>query len=87
MSEKYSIGSDRPRVRTACYLDLPTELIELPDGAPGRLLRFMNDQQCCRLWYLHLRLEGEATVVSAWPESHDAATGETLEDVSTVSVR
>lgn len=67
---------------TACYLDVPQRLIELPDGRPGRLLRFMNDQQCCLLWYVHLEPGGGHSVVCAAPEFDDDATGESLEDVS-----
>jgi len=68
---------------TACYLDVPTKLVELPGGQPGRLLRFMNDQQCCILWYVHLEPGGGHSVVCAAPEWHDDANGESLEDVST----
>jgi hypothetical protein len=70
---------------TACYLDVPAKLVEL-DGAqaaPGaRLLRFMNDQQCCLLWYVLLEPGGGHSVACAWPEIDNEATGETLEDVS-----
>lgn len=66
---------------TACYLDVPAKLVELP-GVPGRLLRFMNDQQCSLLWYVHLLPDGTHSVVCAAPEIDDAATGDTLEDVS-----
>jgi hypothetical protein len=66
---------------TACYLDVPTKLVEL-EGQPGRLLRFMNDQQCCLLWYVLLEPGGGHAVAAARP-LHDAeAVGETLEDVS-----
>lgn len=68
---------------TACYLDLPSRLIALPDGQSGRLLRFLNDQQCCLLWYLHLRPGGDHTVVCADPEWEDDAKGESLEDLVT----
>ncbi len=68
---------------TACYIDLPARLIPLPDGTPGRLLRFLNDQQCCRLWYLHLAPGGGHTVVCALPEWDDDAHGESLEDLVT----
>lgn len=64
---------------TACYLDLADRLIDAP-GAPGRLLRFMNDQQCVRLWYLYLRPDAEPTVLVGTPEWSDEADGETLED-------
>lgn len=67
---------------TACYLDVPSRLVELP-GQPGRLLRFMNDQQCRLLWYVHLRPGGTHSVVCATPELDDEASGDTLEDVST----
>jgi hypothetical protein len=67
---------------TACYLDLPAKLIPLPDeNTPGRLLRFMNDQQCCLLWYLHLLPDGKYTVVCASPEfKGEGGSGEALED-------
>lgn len=69
---------------TACYLDVPTKLVALPGGQPGRLLRFMNDQQCCVLWYLHLTADGACSVACAEPanddEDEDEADGETLDD-------
>lgn len=68
---------------TACYLDVPTKLVELPGGQPGRLLRFMNDQQCCLLWYVHLEPGGGHSVVCAAPEWIEDAVGESLEDVTT----
>ena len=67
---------------TSCYLDVPTKLVPLPDGQPGRLLRFMNDQQCCLLWYVHLQPDGGHQVVCAYPEFADDLTGDSLEDVS-----
>ncbi|HWY31989.1 MAG TPA: hypothetical protein VNX46_14610 [Candidatus Acidoferrum sp.] len=37
---------------TACYLDLSDKVTPLP-GFPGSyVVRFMNDSQCCFLWYL-----------------------------------
>lgn len=67
---------------TCCYLDLSTKLIPLPDeNMPGRLLRFLNDQQCCILWYLHLLPNGEHKVVCASPEfKREEVSGGTLED-------
>jgi hypothetical protein len=67
---------------TACYLDVPTKLVALPGGEPGRLLRFMNDQQCCLLWYVHLLPDGTHSIVCAAPEWDEAPSGDTLEDVS-----
>lgn len=68
---------------TACYIDLPARLVPLPGGIPGRLLRFMNDQQCCLIWYLHLLPGGGHQVVCGAPEFYDDATGATLEDICT----
>lgn len=66
---------------TACYLELPSKLFALPDGEPGRLLRFMNDQQCCVLWFLHLQPNGRHSVVCAAPEFSDSAEeGASMED-------
>jgi hypothetical protein len=66
---------------TGCYLDVPTTLIALPGGQPGRLLRFMNDQQCAVLWYLHLTVDGACSVVCAEPANDDDDEGEPLDDV------
>jgi hypothetical protein len=68
---------------TACYLDVPTKLVALPGGQPGKLLRFMNDQQCSVLWYLHLTADGGCSVACAEPLNDDENEdeGETLDDV------
>lgn len=52
------------------------------DGEPGCLLRFMNDQQCCLVWCLHLLPGGGHTVVAATPEFIDDAQGENLEELA-----
>lgn len=67
---------------TACYIELSNRLVPLPDGHPGRLVRFLNDQQCCLIWYLHLTPDGGHTVLCGAPEFHDGK-GDTLEDVAT----
>jgi hypothetical protein len=67
---------------TACYLDVPTHLVPRPDGKPGVLLRFMNDQQCCLLWYVLLEPGGGHCVVVATPDYDDDAVGETIEDIA-----
>ena len=54
---------------------------ELP-GHPGRLLRFMNDQQCCLLWYVLLEPGGGHSVVCAAPEFDHERVGDSLEDVA-----
>lgn len=66
---------------TACYLELPDQLAVLP-GQPGRFLRFMNDQQCCFVWGLHLVPGVAPTVVIAVP-AFGEADGDTLEAVAT----
>lgn len=66
---------------TACYVEVPRRLSELP-GQPGRFLRFMNDEQCCFVWGLHLVPGAPAAVVIAVPVFGDAD-GDTLEDVAT----
>lgn len=50
---------------TACYLDLSRRLVD------GRLVRFLNDQQCCLLWYVLLEKGGGHSVVAAYPEWKD----------------
>jgi len=67
---------------TCCYLSLSTKLIPLPDeNTPGRLLRFLNDQQCCLLWYVHLLPNGQHKIVCASPEwKKGSAHGATLDD-------
>lgn len=66
---------------TACYIELPDQLSVLP-GQPGRFLRFMNDQQCCFVWGLHLVPGAPTTVVIAAPVFGDTD-GDTLEEVAT----
>ncbi|HSO38990.1 MAG TPA: hypothetical protein VLT33_40955 [Labilithrix sp.] len=68
---------------TACYLDVPAKLVPLPGGQPGHLLRFMNDQQVCLLWYVHLLPDGSHTVVCGWPKFDYDLPGDTIEDLST----
>jgi hypothetical protein len=53
---------------TACYLDIPSRLIACPGDDRAHLLRFLNDQQACVLWYLYLRADGEHAVACAAPE-------------------
>ncbi len=68
---------------TACYLDVPAKLVPLPGGQPGYLLRFMNDQQCCILWYVLLAPGGGHSVVCAAPSWIEGAVGESLEEMTT----
>jgi hypothetical protein len=54
---------------TGCFYDLASRLVELPERpSPGRLLRFLRDQQDCCAWYLLLEPGGEHQVVCGCPE-------------------
>jgi hypothetical protein len=58
---------DRIPSCTACYFSLGKEIIPCPGSENGYLLRFLNDQQDCLLWYLYLTPKGEhCVVVSAY---------------------
>jgi hypothetical protein len=65
---------------TACYLSLSDRLIDVPGRPSGRLLRFMNDQQCVLLWYLYLEGKQDPAVVVGAPEFDDDAHGESFDD-------
>ena len=58
---------DRVCSCTYCYWDCAETLVAVPP-LDGVLLRFLNDQQWCMLWYLHLRPDGSHQVlVTAYP--------------------
>jgi hypothetical protein len=66
---------------TACYFDLGARLVSLPDHAgPERLLRFMNDQQACYLWYLLLEPGGAHRVAVAMPRWKEGVDAPALEE-------
>jgi hypothetical protein len=65
---------------TACYLELSARLLEPPSNQPGRLLRFMNDQQACVLWYLYLPPGDVPAVVAGIPEWPDDDSEDSLDD-------
>jgi hypothetical protein len=66
---------------TACYYDIGSRLVTIPDyEGPERLLRFMNDQQAVYLWYLLLEPGGKHRVVFARPEEEDYPRGKLFED-------
>jgi hypothetical protein len=65
---------------TACYLELADRLVAI-HRQPGRLLRFLNDQQCCYVWCLHLLPGGGHQVVAATPEFGKVRRGK-LEDIA-----
>jgi hypothetical protein len=68
---------------TSCYYDIGARWIPVP-GHPGpaRMLRFLNDQQVCYVWYLLVEPTGEHRVVVAYPKFREGARGESLEDVA-----
>lgn len=69
---------------TACYYDLGAHLVPVSaHPGPERLLRFMNDQQACCLWYLLLEPGGGHEVAYAWPRwKDDDDCGDILEDAA-----
>ncbi len=52
---------------TACYFDLPDAIVEAPFGMGGHIIRFLNDQQSCVLWYLYLPAQGVPSVIASCP--------------------
>jgi len=50
---------------TACYFDAPDRIVPAPPPAKGILIRFMNDQQWCILWYLYVERGGAHAVVTS----------------------
>jgi hypothetical protein len=48
---------------TACYFDLPDQIVKNPLEEGGHLIRFLNDQQGVLFWYLYLSPQGEHSVV------------------------
>ena len=65
---------------TACYLELSARLLEPPSNRSGRLLRFMNDQQACVLWYLYLAPGEVPAVVAGMPGCLDDTSEDSLDD-------
>lgn len=52
---------------TACDFDLPEKIVSAPFGLDGHIIRFLNDQQCCVLWYLYLPAHGAPVVLAYYP--------------------
>jgi hypothetical protein len=50
---------------TACYFDAPERIVEASAPAEGILIRFMNDQQWCILWYLYVEKSGAHAVLAS----------------------
>lgn len=61
MGETYL--QDRVPSCTACYFDLPDRIIASPFNDGGYLIRFLDDQQWCLLWYLYLDQDGSHSVL------------------------
>ena len=58
---------DRFPSATACYFDLPEKIVSAPFGLDGHIIRFLNDQQICVLWYLHLPTSAKPRVLASYP--------------------
>lgn len=58
---------DRFPSATACYFDLPEKIVPAPFELDGHIIRFLNDQQICVLWYLYLPAQGEPLVLASCP--------------------
>lgn len=58
---------DRFPSATACYFDLPESIVPAPFGLDGHIIRFLNDQQICILWYLYLPTIGVPCVLASAP--------------------
>lgn len=58
---------DRFPSATACYFDLPEAITPAPFGLDGHIIRFLNDQQICILWYLYLPKSGTPCVLASAP--------------------
>jgi hypothetical protein len=56
---------DRIPSCTACYFDLPDDLMASPFRQGDYLLRFLNDQQVTVCWYLYLPHDDDAFVISS----------------------
>ena len=74
---------DRFPSATACYFDLPGKIVAAPFGLNGHIIRFLNDQQFCVLWYLYIPAHGAPTVLASYPvEGADC-----LEDLNVENAR
>lgn len=69
---------------TACYFDLPAEIVPAPFAKGAWVLRFLNDQQGCAFWSLLLHRNREPEVITSAvaydePDTFEGATAEDLE--------
>lgn len=48
---------------TACYFSLSEKIVRCPGSEEGYLIRFLNDQQVCLLWYLYVTPKGEHCIL------------------------
>ena len=77
---------DRFPSATACYFDLPGKIVQAPFDLGGHIIRFLNDQQICVLWYLYLPAKHAPTVLASSPvESADFLDELNVEDVRAVA--
>jgi hypothetical protein len=50
---------------TACYFSMSDEILPCPGSEGNYMIRFLNDQQDCVLWYLYLTPQGEECVLAS----------------------
>ena len=77
---------DRFPSATACYFDLPESIVPIPFGSDGYIVRFLNDQQICVLWYLYLPTHGAPSVLASYPVVEGADFLEQLDAEDTCAV-
>jgi hypothetical protein len=63
---------------TACYFDLPDQIVQSPFGDGGYFIRFLNDQQWVLLWHLYLAPNGGHCVVVSSTAFDDLYFGQRL---------
>lgn len=56
---------DRIPSCTACYFDLSREIVPCPGAEEGYIIRFLNDQQCCVMWYLYIAPDATHCVLAS----------------------
>jgi len=66
------VAQNRILAYTANYFDLGKSISILPDGE-GYVVRFLNDQQSCFFWYLHLNQNSEHCVLCTFALIGDEA--------------
>ncbi|MDT8401319.1 MAG: hypothetical protein RQ743_06470 [Bacteroidales bacterium] len=65
---------------TDCYFELSDQIVEIPGGQSGYLIRFMNDSQGVMHWYLYIDEENNHRVAATnWMLDSEYPIGKSLE--------